>query len=212
MTVGNRKTAGTFSPPCCLVFVGQDRLSWVPGPLLSIFERQTKLKTPMLHKATDKVEVLHLFRCSTHTHTRPPAGGWKLRPRQWNEYEDEKGMEMRWNEHEMKDTQPEPEEGNAKEDRKEKTTTPTHLARNGRTLKGQEKRKVEVDGSGTRPAEGGKTGAPGPNYQQSVTQAYPRPKNAQDQTYLERGAHMKIWDQWGLVKKGYIRNACKLSW
>ena len=28
-----QKIAGTFSPPCCLVFVGQDRHSWVPGPL-----------------------------------------------------------------------------------------------------------------------------------------------------------------------------------
>ena len=25
--------AGTFSPPCCLVFVRQNRQSWVPGPL-----------------------------------------------------------------------------------------------------------------------------------------------------------------------------------
>ena len=28
-----QKIAGTFSPPCCLVFVAQDRQSWVPGPL-----------------------------------------------------------------------------------------------------------------------------------------------------------------------------------
>ena len=32
------KFAGTFSPPCCLVFVGQDRQSWVPGPLLIPFD------------------------------------------------------------------------------------------------------------------------------------------------------------------------------
>ena len=31
-----QKIAGTFSPPCCLVFVGQDRQSWVPGPLHQI--------------------------------------------------------------------------------------------------------------------------------------------------------------------------------
>ena len=30
----NWKITGTFSPPCCLVFVGQDRQAWVPGPLL----------------------------------------------------------------------------------------------------------------------------------------------------------------------------------
>jgi len=38
---------------------------------------------------------------------------------------------------------------------KEQTPTPTHLARSGQTLKGQEKRKVEADGHGIRPAEGG---------------------------------------------------------
>ena len=32
----NWKIAGTLSPPCCLVFVGQDRQSWVPGPLLEV--------------------------------------------------------------------------------------------------------------------------------------------------------------------------------
>jgi hypothetical protein len=31
--------AGTFIPPCCLVFVGQDRQSWVPGPLQIAMKR-----------------------------------------------------------------------------------------------------------------------------------------------------------------------------
>ena len=52
--------------------------------------------------------------------------------------------------------------GKRKGREKEKTPTPTHLARNGQTLKGQEKRKAEADGHGTRPAEGGKTEAPEP--------------------------------------------------
>ena len=39
---------------------------------------------------------------------------------------------------------------------KEQTPTPTHLARSGQTLKGQGKRKAEVDGHGARPAEGGR--------------------------------------------------------
>ena len=36
----NSRIAGTFSPPCCLVFVGQDRQSWVPGHLLKIAKRR----------------------------------------------------------------------------------------------------------------------------------------------------------------------------
>ena len=31
---GCLENEGTFTPPCCLVFVGQDRQSWVSGPLL----------------------------------------------------------------------------------------------------------------------------------------------------------------------------------
>jgi len=45
--------------------------------------------------------------------------------------------------------------GERKRRGKEKTHTPTPLARNGQTLKGQGKRKAEADGHGTRPAEGG---------------------------------------------------------
>ena len=41
----------------------------------------------------------------------------------------------------------------------EQTPTPTHLARSGETLKGQEKRKAEADRHGTRPAEGEKDGS-----------------------------------------------------
>ena len=61
-----QKIAGTFSPPCCLVFVGQDRQSWVPGPLhysriiLELERERTK-------EEKEREEVLHLFRCYTHT-------------------------------------------------------------------------------------------------------------------------------------------------
>ena len=48
----------------------------------------------------------------------------------------------------------------------ERKHTPTHLARSGRTLKGQGKRKAEADGSGPRPVDGGKrTEAPKSIYQ-----------------------------------------------
>ena len=49
--------------------------------------------------------------------------------------------------------------GERKKGRKERTPTPTHLARNGQTLKGQEKRKAEADGQKTRPKEGGEDGS-----------------------------------------------------
>ena len=49
--------ASTFTPPCCLVFVGQERQSWVPGPLQA-------------YNQTKEVEVLHLFRWYTHTQLR----------------------------------------------------------------------------------------------------------------------------------------------
>ena len=63
----------------------------------------------------------------------------------------------------MKSYLTEHKEGNAKEERKEKTPTPTHLARNGQTLKRQEKRKAEADGQKpTDQRRGGKTEAPEP--------------------------------------------------
>ena len=52
--------------------------------------------------------------------------------------------------------------GERKRRGKEQTPTPTDLARSGQTLKGQGKRKAEVDGHGARAAEGGKTEAPEP--------------------------------------------------
>jgi len=54
--------------------------------------------------------------------------------------------------------------GERKRRGKKKTPTPTHLARSGQALKGQEKRKAEADGNGAKPAEGGKTEAPEPTY------------------------------------------------
>ena len=78
-----KRNAGTFSPPCCLVFVGQDRQSWVPGPL----------------RVWYWIEVLHLFRCSTHTprkagsKTEVPAARWRWG---WQGNESEMRMKMRW--------------------------------------------------------------------------------------------------------------------
>ena len=52
---GKTEIAGTFSPPCCLVFVGQDRQSWVPGPLL--------------RRSFSSVQMFH-------THTHPARRGF----------------------------------------------------------------------------------------------------------------------------------------
>ena len=48
--------------------------------------------------------------------------------------------------------------GERKRREERETPTPTHLARNGQTLKGQGKRKAEADGQQTRPEEGGEDG------------------------------------------------------
>ena len=65
-TSHHKENAGTFSPPYCLVFVGQDRQWWVPGPLRKLKEENVEPK----NKSTEQPEVLHLCRWSTHTHTR----------------------------------------------------------------------------------------------------------------------------------------------
>ena len=54
--------------------------------------------------------------------------------------------------------------GTQKKRERANTNTNTPGPRSGQTLKGQEKRKAEADGHGTRPAEGGKrTEAPEPS-------------------------------------------------
>ena len=62
--------------------------------------------------------------------------------------------------------------GERKRRGREQTPTPTHLARSGQTLKGQEKRKTEADGQEKKPAvRGGRTEASEPTYH-SETYAY----------------------------------------
>ena len=84
------------------------------------------------------IEVLHLYRCVTHTHTLPWAGWWRGR---WGEDEDEGGVKVkwpwRWDEELLNQ--------NAKRERKRgrRGHQHTHLARSGQTLKGQGKRKAE---------------------------------------------------------------------
>ena len=91
-----------------------------------------------------------------HTHTHPAFGQGGC-PCNEVKMKMERGMKMKyekwkWDEWLLNRV---PEEGIAKEEGRRKHT-PTPLARSGQTLKGQGKRKAEVDGHGTRPAEGGK--------------------------------------------------------
>ena len=83
--------------------------------------------------------------------------------------------------------------GEAKEEGKSKHT-PTHLARSGQTLKGQGKRKMEADGRGTRPAEGGEDGSAWTN----LTQRKPTPTSAREGPDLPgEGRTHEIGDRMG---------------
>ena len=101
---------------------------------------------PCIHPLL-KLEVLHLFRCST-------AGGWENQgpdsemKMKLKETEDEVKMKMRWK---LTRTR----RGERKRRGKEQTPTQANLAQSGQTLKGQGKRKAEADGHRTRPAERG---------------------------------------------------------
>ena len=126
------------------------------------------------------IEVLHLFRCFTHTVRMKEDGG-------------EMKIKLKW-----KLLNRDPERGNATKERRnqEKTPTPTHLARSGQTLKRQGKRKTEADGrTDPDPRKGGKDGSAWTNL------------HRRNKAYLstqgpnlpgERSTH-EIRDQWGLA-------------
>jgi len=98
-------------------------------------------------------EVLRLFRRYTHTPCLRQGGVLanevKMRMK--------RGMKMRW---EWKWDEGllnrDPRRGTQKKRERANTNTNTPGPRSGQTLKGQEKRKAEADGHGTRPAEGGR--------------------------------------------------------
>ena len=87
--------------------------------------------------------------------------------------------------------------GERKRREERETPTPTHLARNGQTLNGQGKRQAEADGQQTRPEEGGERRTRLNKPDKAKPNAYL--STSRTRTYLERGARMKIRDQWGLV-------------
>ena len=128
-----------------------------------------------------------------HTHT--------LLSRAWKDHEvkmrmtrneGEMSMKMRW---EL--LKPGRRTGNAQEKRRnqERTPTPTHLARSGRTLERQGKRKSGGRRKKTKTSGGG--GKDGRAWTNLPQRKQSLPKHARTQTYLERGSTHEIGDQWG---------------
>ena len=112
-----RLASQSVSPDQMGVFVGS-------GPKWSA-------ATPCKHnveKPEQPKEVLHLCRWSTHTHTPRHSGADKMTMKvKWK---------WQWNESYLTRTR----RGERKRRGKERTPTQTHLAQNGQTLKGQEKK------------------------------------------------------------------------
>ena len=125
------------------------------------------------------VEILRLYRRFTHTH--PAVRRVFLVQKRWRW-----GWRGEWgwdeSEGEMKKYLT-GTGGERKRRGEEQTPTPTHLARSGETLKGQEKRKAEADRHGTRPAEGEKDGSAWTN----LTQRNLRPPIGTHRTQLTWG-------------------------
>ena len=113
-----------------------------------------------------------------HTHAPPQRG-------RWNDNESEVTMKMKW-------TLPnqDAKRGTQKKRDRENTNT-THLARNGQTLKRQEKEKRRPTDNGTRPAEGGE----GRKRLNQPNKAKPKPTPARAGPNLPEGrrtqAHMR---------------------
>ena len=62
-----REFQSTSSPPCCLVDVGLDRQSWLPGPRLEVTRRRTGELQKVKIGGASGIQVLHLLRWFTHT-------------------------------------------------------------------------------------------------------------------------------------------------
>ena len=128
-------------------------------------------------------EVLRLYRRATHTPCLWQGGAMenevKMRMKG--------GMKVRWtwkwderllNQNAKRGTQK----------KRERTHTPTHLARSGQTLKGQGKVKAEGRQTRNKTSGGGKTEAPEPTWH---SENLHKPQHATDPTYLGREERMK---------------------
>ena len=137
-----------------------------------------------------QIEVLHLFRCSTHTHT-PPSGDKSWGPDCEVKMRMKREMKMRWkwrwNESYLTGTR-DGERKKGEEEPRENTNTNTPCPERANPEKAREKK------SGGR-RKNTKTGGGG-GRRKRLNQPKPQrkqdlPKHARNRTYLERGARMK---------------------
>ena len=137
------------------------------------------------------MEVLHLYRCVTHTPCLWQGGAHG----RWGEDEDERGMKVRWP-WRWDEELPNQDAKRGTQKKKEGTPTRHTWPGAGKPWKGKGKEKRRVDGHGTRPAEGGEDGSAWTN----LTQRKPTHTSARDGTNRPgEGRTHEIGDQWGLV-------------
>ena len=137
------------------------------------------------------IEVLHLYRCVTHTPCLRQGGAVE------NEVKMRMKGEWKWDDHEdeMKNYLTRTRRGERKRGRREhQHHTPGPERANPERAREKEKRRV--DGHGTRPAEGGEDESAWTN----LTQRKPTNTSARDGANLPgEGRTHEIGDQWGLV-------------
>ena len=151
-----------------------------------------KIYKKIYNETLTKVEVLHLFRCSTHTpRCRGAEGPDYEMIMNRRENEDEMKMTMRW-------TLPnqDAKRGNADAEGKRKHQHMKTWPTTGEPWKGKEKenrRQTETEQDQRRR---GKTEAPEPTWHGENLQ---QPQHATGQTYLEGGERKNTWKR---TKKG----------
>ena len=131
------------------------------------------------------MEVLHLYRWYTHTHTphRSGADGMKLKVRwQW-----------KWNEHYLTRTR----RGERKRRGTERTPTRHTWPRTGKPWKGKGKEKRRPTDNGTRPAEGGEGRKRLNQPHTARTYAYLSTRRTQPTWRGENARTHEIRDPWG---------------
>ena len=136
---------------------------------------------------TSKLEVLHLFRCSTHTH--PPAGRWEIKVRtvKWKWREMKMRWKWKWDESYLTRTRRGERNAEGKREHQHKETWPT----TGKPWKGKEKEKRRQ--TETEKTSGGGEGRTRLN--QPTTANIRLPQHAQNPTYLKRGERRNTWNK-----------------
>ena len=134
---------------------------------------------PLLYKGC--LEVLHLFRWSTHTHALQQQGRWKGN-------ESEMTMKIRWR-LPNRDTR----RGTQKKGKGENTITNTSSPERANPERAREKKKQTDDGPNTDQRRGG-----GQKRRTQPTRREPNlPRHAKDPNLTYHGSTHEIWDQWG---------------